>query len=375
MKRRVQLMNPAAQHEALKVDIDAAVSRVLSSGVYVNGPHVAAFEHEFAEYTGACHAIGVGNGTDALRIALTALNVGPGDEVITVANSFIATAEAIVHVGATPVFIEVDKHTALMDVHRLADAITEKTAAIIPVHLYGRPVDMDVVMDIAGAHGIAVIEDACQAHGAIYKGRPVGSLGDLACFSFYPTKNLGAMGDGGAVTTCSGELAERVRLIANHGSSKKYHHDIVGWNSRLDEIQAAVLSTKLATLTAGNQRRTAIAERYRSQLGDLEGLSLIPQDDYGVTSVFHLFVVRSADRDKLARELSARGVETGVHYPVAIHQQQAFSDHYRHWVLPQSEKWAAQCLSLPIYPELSDADVDFVCEQIKSVLATVASSN
>lgn len=366
---KVPLMNTVAEHGAHRMDIEAVVAEVLNTGDYVNGPRVAAFEQEFAEYCDACHAIGVGNGTDALRIALSALNVGPGDEVVTVSHSFIATVEAIVHVGATPVFVEVGADDATMDVHRLADAITDKTAAIVPVHLYGRPVDMDAVMDVASAHGIAVIEDACQAHGATYKGRRVGSLGDIGCFSFYPTKNLGAAGDGGAITTCSGELAERIRLIANHGSAVKYQHEIIGWNSRLDELQAAILSIKLRKLDAENERRSQIAHRYMHNLQGINDLLLPAQADEENTNVYHLFVVRHKQRDSLSQELNRRGVGTGVHYPTAIHQQQAFSDHYRHWVLPVSEAWAAQGLSLPMYPQLTDAEVDFVCEQTRQAVA------
>jgi dTDP-4-amino-4,6-dideoxygalactose transaminase len=363
---QIPLVDLHAQYDPLKEEILAALAEVLDGMNLFLGPQLSAFEQEFAEFSQCAHGIGVSNGTDALELALRAVGVGPGDEVITQPNSFIATSEAISATGATPVFVDVSAKTATLDPSLLEGAITSKTKAIIPVHLYGRPADMDAIMSVAQGRGITVIEDACQAHGALYHGRRAGSLGDLACFSFYFSKNLGAYGEGGAVTTNKAELAERVRLYRDHGSRVRYEHEVVGRNARLDEMQAAILRIKLRHLERWNEARRAHAKRLNDGLGATSVEAPVPggPDTY---EVFHLYVVRHPQRDQLRECLAEHGVATGVHYPRPIHLQPAYASlGYRAGSFPVTERLAAQSLSLPLYAELTDDQVRRIIGAVKA---------
>ena len=346
----------------------------LLGGHYVGGPAVTSFEREWASYCGADHAVGVGNGTDALRLTLTALGIGPGDEVVVPANTFIATAAAVVMAGAVPRFADVDDVTLLMTPHTLTAAITPRTRAVIVVHLFGQVPDMAGILATVHDAGICVIEDAAQAHGAEWDGRRAGSFGEAACFSFYPAKNLGAFGDGGAVVTSRPELADRVRTLANHGRSHgaaHHEHEFVGMNSRLDTVQAVALLAKLAFLDAWTQRRIALANRYRDLLSgkELKLTGVAPQARH----VYHLFVVRVARRDSVRAELARYGIETGVHYPLPCHLQPPLRQ-FADGPLPVAEKAASELLSLPMFPHLTDGQVDFVCEALSDVLQRMAAS-
>ncbi len=341
----------------------------LLGGGYIGGGAVTSFERDWAAYCGADYAVGVGNGTDALELTLTALGVGPGDEVIIPANTFIATAAAVVRAGAAPRFIDVSDDTLLMTPGTLAEAITPRTRAVIVVHLFGQVPDMPGILAAAGDAGVPVIEDAAQAHGAEWDGQRAGSFGDAACFSFYPGKNLGAFGDAGAVVTSRPELAERVRTLANHGRSAgtaHFEHDCVGTNSRLDALQAIVLSGKLAQLDTWTGRRIELATRYRALLGGtgLKLTGVVPLARH----VYHLFVVRVAGRDEVRAELARYGIQTGVHYPVPCHRQpplRRFADR----PLPVAERAAGQLLSLPMFPHLTEGQVGYVCEALGDVLS------
>jgi dTDP-4-amino-4,6-dideoxygalactose transaminase len=357
--------NPHAQYTSQKVEIDAAISRLLASGMYILGDEVRAFEKEFAAYLGAREAIGVGSGTEALHIALVACGVGRGDEVITVGHTAVATVAAIELAGATPVLVDIDPEHCTLDPELLDRAITRRTKAVIPVHLYGQPADLDAILSIARAHGLRVIEDCAQCHGAMYGDRRAGTLGDLGCFSFYPTKNLGAIGDGGAIVTSDSSLAERARLIREYGWAERYVSHIPGWNSRLDPLQAAILRVKLTRLDDDNARRQAIAERYDSGLADA-GL-VLPRRRVGSTHVFHLYVVRSEDRAELQSFLRDRGIGTLVHYPVPVHQQPAYATRVRvpHGGLRETERTAREVLSLPMFPELGQDEVRAVISAIR----------
>lgn len=341
--------------------IDQAVQRVIGSGRYVLGPELEHFEAEWAAYVGVEAAIGVGNGLDALRLILTGLGIGEGDEVIVPAHTFIATWLAVTATGATPVGVDVERDTGNMDPSGVLAAVTSRTAAVVPVHLYGNPADLDAINAIAERHGLAVIEDAAQAHGALRHSRRVGSLGHAAGFSFYPGKNLGAIGDAGAVVTDDPELAQRVRRLRNYGSTERYHHEIIGGNSRLDEIQAAVLSAKLAHLDAWNAARSRLAEIYLEGLRDAE--VTLPAVDPGSTPVWHLFVVRDENRDGLARTLHEQGIETLVHYPIPPHRSGAYREHVK-GSFPVAEEWARTCLSLPIGPAHRSNAVHAVVEAV-----------
>jgi dTDP-4-amino-4,6-dideoxygalactose transaminase len=360
---RVPMFDATAQYLVLKTEIDAAVGRVLGGGRYILGPEVEAFEEEFARYCGAAHAVGVGNGTEALALALLACGVGPGDEVLTAPNTSPFTALAITMTGARPAFADVDARSHTLDPARIEAALTERVRAIIPVHLYGQPADMGPILELARARGIRVVEDACQAHGARYDGRPAGSLGDIAAFSFYPTKNLGAVGDGGAVVTGDRALAERVRMLRDGGRIDRDRHAVRGMNSRLDELQAAILRVKLRHLDAWNDRRRHLAALYRRGLAnaDVE----LPWEAAYAHHVYHLFVIRSAERDGIRRRLAANGIDSLVHYPIALHEQEAFRDlGYVRGTFPRAEQGAASVLSLPIFPQLTDAQVERVCRVI-----------
>ena len=351
----------------LGTDLEEAVLQVLRSGQYIGGAQLNAFEDAFATSVDTSHAVGCNSGTDALILALRALEIGPGDEVITCSFSFFATAEAISAVGATPVFVDVDPATYLIDLDRIEAAITPATKALMPVHLFGRPVDMTRLMAIAEAHRLNVVEDCAQATGARWNGQPVGSFGDVGCFSFFPTKNLGAAGDGGAATTNDAGLAQTMRELAVHGMPKRYLHTALGYNSRLDAIQAAVLNVKLPHLADWVRRRSAIAARYREQLAGLQGLSL-PSDDPGHS--WNQFVVRiNTDRDAFKQILQDSGVSTIIYYPIPIHSQPAYA-HLRQQTgpLPITEQLCQQVLSLPIFPELTDQQQQTVIETLRKLL-------
>lgn len=357
--------NPKAQYESHKAEIDEAVRRVLDKGRYIFGEEVSAFEREFAAYIGVSHGIGVGSGTEALHVALKACGVGPDDEVITVSHTAVATVSAIDLVGARPVFVDINPDYCCINPALIEQKITNATKAIIPVHLYGQPAAMDEVMTIARSHGIKVIEDCAQAHGAILEGKRVGSIGDIACFSFYPTKNLGAMGDGGMVVTSDDDLAKRCRLLREYGWAERYVSHIAGWNSRLDEVQAAILRVKLRFLDGDNDRRSRIASAYNSRLAgfDLQ----LPAVRENARHVYHLYVIRHNRRNALQEYLTKLGIGVLVHYPVPVHLQPA----YRHTMrlagtLEETEKAASEVLSLPIFPELKLDEVDAVIRAIRN---------
>jgi dTDP-4-amino-4,6-dideoxygalactose transaminase len=367
MNDPIPFVDLKAQYEPLKGEIQAAWEDALTSMRLFLGPNVQAFEKDFAAFCGVTEAIGVGDGTTALHLALRACGIGQGDEVITVSHTFIATAEAILLAGARPVFIDINPATFTMDVTQIETAITPRTRAILPVHLYGQCADMDPILEIASRHGLVVIEDACQAHGASYKGRMAGSMGTLAAFSFYFSKNLGAYGEGGMVTTNDPALAHRVRMMRDHGSEKRYYHEILGINGRLDELQAAVLRIKLPHLSAWNEKRRQVASFYNQALSR-EGL-IAPQEAPGNCHVYHLYVVRTDNREGLRARLAEQNIGTGIHYPVPIHLQKVFANtEFAHGSLPITEQVTDQILSLPIYPELSRTQAERVVAEVLRAL-------
>ncbi len=373
MSERVQVpvVDLKAEYAALKSEIDAAVGRVLASGLYIGGPEVEGLETEFAGLCGVAHAVAVGSGTDALRFALLAAGIGPGDEVVTSPFSFIAATEAISQAGAQLVLADIDPATFNLDPAAVEKAVTRRTKAIVPVHLYGHPADIDPILDSARRHRLVVIEDACQAHGARYKDRPVGSLGEVGCFSFYPTKNLGAMGEGGIVTTSRADIAARIHRLRDHGQSDKYVHAEEGYNGRLDALQAAILRVKLKRLGAWNERRRSLAERYRSGLRDLAGRGALtlPAEAPWARHVYHLFAVRVPGPERVRQALQARGVATGRHYPLPLHLQPCYAGRgWREGSFPQAEQAAKEVLTLPLYPEMTDGQLDAVCEALRAVL-------
>jgi dTDP-4-amino-4,6-dideoxygalactose transaminase len=350
-------------------EINGAIREVIESAAFAGGPFVARFEEDFAAFCDSRYAVGVGSGTEALWFALLAMGVGPGDEVITVPNSFMATAEAITYCGAKPVFVDVDERTYTMDPAGLYRVVTARTKAIIPVHLFGQPADMDPILQFARKHGLFVVEDAAQAHGAVYKGRRVGTLGDAACFSFYPGKNLGALGEAGAVVTNSDELQERVRILRDHGQIRKYHHTMVGWNGRMDGIQGAVLRIKLRHLERGNQLRRSHATYYDAALQSIEEV-VTPFRAANALHVYHIYAIRVRDRDELMRQLADKGIGSGVHYPVPIHLQEAYrSLRYGPGAFPIAERCAREFVSLPMFPELTSAQLEVVIQGVKEAVA------
>jgi dTDP-4-amino-4,6-dideoxygalactose transaminase len=364
------LQSPAPD---IQRDLHVALQRVLDSGWYILGHELERFEEEFAAYCTVQHCIGVGSGTEALHLALKACGIQAGDEVITVSHTFIATALAITWAGARPVFVDVDRDTYTMDPRQLEQAITSKTRAIVPVHLYGQCADMDPIMHLANKHGLWVIEDAAQAHGATYKGHKAGSIGNIGCFSFYPTKNLGACGDAGAVTTNNPELATKVRLLRNYGQTEKYCHPTIGYNSRLDEVQAALLRVKLPHLNAWNAERRRLASLYHSFL---TADTHTPVERSESEHVYHLYVIRTSQRDQLRAYLNTRQISTLIHYPIPIHCQQAFQylnvDSAR---LPVTEEVATKVLSLPLYPGMPDEAVHAVGTAIWEFFCTDSKLN
>lgn len=359
-QKAVPFLDLAVQYRALKDEIDAAITPIFEQTSFVLGPAVSAFETSFAAYCEAKHCVALHSGTAALHLALMAVGIKPGDEVITAANTFIATVEAVSYCGATPRLVDVDRHTSNIDCSLVEAAINERTKAIMPVHLYGQPAAMTELAAIARKHNLKLIEDASQAHGARFDDKPVGSFGEGACFSFYPGKNLGAAGEGGAFVTNDDELAETVRLLRNHGSSVKYHHEIIGHNFRLDSIQAAILSVKLPHLNDWNEKRRAICERYDQAITGLTGLVPVKMDRRAL-SARHLYVLETADRAVVERVLKEANIASGIHYPVPVHLQPAYSGlALREGAFPQSEALCRSIISLPLYPELSESDQDRV---------------
>jgi dTDP-4-amino-4,6-dideoxygalactose transaminase len=364
----IPFLDLGAAYRELQTEIDAAVARTLASGYYIGGPEVEAFEAEFASYCGATQAIGVANGLDALHLALRAMDVGPGDEVIVPSNTYIATWLAVSQCGATPVPVEPDERTFNIDPALIEAAITPRTKVILPVHLYGQPADMDPILAIARKHGLRVLEDGAQAHGARYKGQRLGAHGDAVAWSFYPGKNLGAMGDGGAVTTNDAQLADRLRVLRNYGSRVKYVNEVQGYNSRLDPLQAAILHVKLAHLDDWNARRRVIAQLYQAGLTG-SGLTLPHVPDWA-EPVWHLYVVQHPQRDALQQALTDAGVGSLIHYPIPPHRQQAYAQAaWEKGAFPLAEHMAAQVLSLPTGPTMPESDVEQVIEAVKANLA------
>ena len=364
----IPLVNLRAQYDPLKDEILSGIGQVLEGMHLFLGENVQALEKEFAQFCGARHGIGVCDGTAALQIILRAMDIGPGDEVITVSHTFIATVEAIVLVGARPVFVDIDPHSYLMDVGQVEARITPRTKAILPVHLYGQTVDMDPLLQLAARHGLRVIEDACQAHGAAYQGRRAGSLGDAAAFSFYYSKNLGAYGEGGFITTSDDELARRMRMIRDHGSERRYYHDLIGFNGRLDEIQAVVLRAKLPHLESWNEVRRGHAAFYNQLLRDTPAVT--PVECPGNRHIYHLYVIRVPRRDDLQAFLKERGIFTGIHYPVPVHLQPSM----KHLGLlngdfPITRRVVGEALSLPMFAELTGEEIETVAAAIKEFYA------
>ncbi|TFB12831.1 DegT/DnrJ/EryC1/StrS family aminotransferase [Candidatus Marinimicrobia bacterium MT.SAG.4] len=359
------------QYLTIKEDIDEAISNVLNRGWFILGEELRTFEEEFASYCNAKYGIGVGSGTEALHLSLVACGVEPGDEVITVPNTAVPTVSAISCAGAIPAFVDIDPNTYTMDPSKLEDYLkkrstTRKAKAVIPVHLYGYPVDMDPILEIARRYGLKVIEDACQAHGAEYKNQKVGSLGDAGCFSFYPSKNLGAYGDGGMIVTNDRDLAKRIRMLRNYGQENRYHHNIKGFNSRLDEIQAAILRVKFRYLDRWNERRRQIAKIYDQATASSEIKKPIEMDY--AKHVYHLYVIRTKNREEIQQDLLNNGIETIIHYPIPIHLQEAYKDlKLKESKFPHAELHAIECVSLPVYPELSDSEVQYICDVISGL--------
>lgn len=359
----VKFVDLSYQNDRVQAEVDSQFAEIMASSAFIGGRHVAEFEHNFSNYIGTRHAIGMANGTDALHLALRACGLGPGDEVITAANTFIATTEAISAAGASIVLVDMDPESYTIDVSRIEEVITSKTKAIMPVHLYGQPADMATIMEIAGRHNLRVIEDASQAHGAMYGGWRVGSIGDIGCFSCYPGKNLGAFGDAGVVVTNDDFLADRLRLLANHGSRTKYHHEIEGWNSRLDTLQAAVLNAKLPHLDRWNEERRDVAALYETLL---EGTNVHTPRIVNEDHVWHLYVVEVESRDGVVAMLAEEGVTASVHYPNPLHLLPAYRHlGLREGLFPATERAARRIVSLPMYPGLEPAQIEHVADVLR----------
>lgn len=363
----IPLVDLKAQYNTIKPDIDAAIARVIERTQFIMGSEVRDFEREFADFCRVKHCIGTASGTAAIHLALFVAGIGAGDEVITTTFTFTATAEAICHAGAKPVFVDIDPETYNLDPDAVERAITLRTKAIIPVHLYGLPAEMDALLEMAKRHNLFVLEDAAQAHGAEYRGTRIGNLGHAAIFSFYPGKNLGAYGDAGAIVTNDDQFANHARMLSDHGRTDKYTHTEVGFGYRLDSMQAAILRAKLPHLEAWNETRRAHAARYRELLGGLD--LTLPYEPEHVKAVYHMFAIRVAERDTVAERLKAKGVATGVHYPIPLHIQPAYANlGYKQGDLPISEAVAAQELSLPMYPELTDEQMQTVAGALKEIV-------
>ncbi len=368
---KVPFVDLKAQHRPLRPLIDRAIAEVIESAAFAGGVFVEDFEKDFARACQTSYAIGLGSGTEALWLTLLASGIGPGDEVITVPMSFMATAEAITYAGATPVFVDVDPRTYTMDPTLLYRAITPRTKAIIPVHLFGQAADMDPILAFARTHNLLVIEDAAQAHGALYRGKAAGSLGHAGCFSFYPGKNLGAFGEAGAVVTNDHQLAQKLRTLRDHGQARKYYHELIGWNCRMDGIQAAVLRIKLQSLEGWNTTRRQRAARYSQKLRGLEGEVRLPFEADYAFAVYHIYAIRVRERDEVIGFLRKNGVECGIHYPCPIHLQHAYRNlGYREGDFPIAEQLAREFISLPISAEITDDQVDYVVDQVEAALST-----
>ena len=361
----IQFVDLRKQYAPFKGEILSGIEKVLDGMQLFLGENVQQLEKEFAQFCDAAHGIGVSDGTSALHIILRAMDIGPGDEVITVSHTFIATGEAIVLAGAKPVFVDIDPSTYLMDVSQVEEKITPRTKAILPVHLYGQTADMDPLLKIASKHGLRVIEDSCQAHGAEYKGRKAGTLGDAAAFSFYYSKNLGAYGEGGFISTNNSELAAKIRMLRDHGSGIRYHHDLIGLNARLDEIQAVVLRAKLPYLAEANKKRREYARLYNELL---KGTPVITPSELPDNSpVYHLYVIRTPKRDELQAWLKRQEIFSGIHYPIPVHLQKAMDFlGYRQGDFPATEQAASQILSLPMYAELDGSEINHVAEAVQA---------
>jgi len=360
----IPLVDLNLQYKSIKDEIAVALEEVLDTSDFIGGSFVERFEKLFGPFCQTKHAIGVDNGTGALRMALLGLGIGPGDEVITTANTYIATAEAISFCGATPVFVDIDKDTFNINHTLIENAITSKTKAIIPVHLYGQMANMDPIMEIATSHNLTVVEDACQAHGAEYKGSRAGSIGDAGCFSFYPGKNLGAYGDAGAVTTNNSELSVFIKMFQDHGQKKKYYHSLIGCNGRMDGFQGAILSVKIKYLEEWTRARIRNAQLYNELLDDIDDI-IIPQKIDYCRHVYHIYAIRVTDRDRKLDSLAAQGINCGIHYPIPIHLQAAY-EHlgYTRGAFPESEAAAESVLSLPMFPELTEKQIQYIADSL-----------
>jgi dTDP-4-amino-4,6-dideoxygalactose transaminase len=368
---RIPYLDLKSQYQSIKPEIDAAIARVLDSSQFVLGSEVAGFEQEFAAYCGAAECIAVNSGTSALHLALLAAGVGPGDEVITVPYTFVASVAAVTYAGARPVLVDIDPHSFTMDVAAIEASITPRTKAILPVDLYGQPADMEPIMEIARRHRLTVIEDAAQAHGAKHKGRPVGSIADLTCFSFYPTKNLGAYGEGGAVTTNNAEFARSIRMLRDWGQDRKYHHVMRAFNYRMEGFQGAILRVKLRYLEQWTEARRAAVAKYNQLLADSPVER--PKEMAWARHVYHVYTLRTEERDALQAALLAEGIQTAIHYAVPVHLQPAYADlGYGKGAFPQSEAAAEQVLSLPLYPELSEQAITQVASAVKKAASRKA---
>lgn len=374
----VPFVDLKTQYKQIEHEVLPMITEAMANGAFIGGPQVLNFEAEFAEFCDSTYCTGVNSGTDALRFALMAVGVGPGDEVITVPHTFIATTEAISQVGATPVFVDIDEQTYNLDPNKLDEylksrnrqsAIGNRIRAVIPVHIYGQPADMDPIVEIARDHNLAVVEDACQAHGALYKGRKAGSLSTVGCFSFYPGKNLGAYGEGGAIVTQDEETANKIRMLRDHGQAKKYFHDMEGYNGRLDAIQAGVLRIKLKRLSDWNQSRREHAALYNELLSGTDGITL-PFEANFARSVYHLYVILLDDREGLQTFLGDKGIATGLHYPLPLHLQKAYEHlDYKEGSFPVTEKVAKTLISLPMFPELNREQIEYVAASIKQFIS------
>lgn len=367
---KVPFLDLKVQYNSLKAEITVALQEVMDNTAFAGGKFVAQFENNFANYCQTDFAIAVNSGTSALWLALLALGIGEGDEVITVPSTFIATAEAISFCGAKPVFVDIDDKTYNMNPELIEPAITGKTKAIIPVHLFGQPADMDPILAIAKKYGLNVIEDACQAHGAEYKGKRAGSMGDAGCFSFYPGKNLGAYGEGGAVITNKIEIYEKIGMLRDHGQSKKYYHAMIGWNARMDGFQGAILNVKLKSLELWNQARRNNAMLYNKLLNNVQGVVIPKEADYA-KHIYHVYAIRVQNRDELMKFLVEKDIYTGIHYPIPVHLQEAYQFlGLGEGSFPVAEKCANEFISLPMFPELADEQIEYITAQIKQFMTS-----
>lgn len=364
----IPMVDLKQQYNTLKHEIDAALFDTLEATQFILGPNVQTFEQEVAEYLGVSHAIGVASGTDALHLALAAEGISEGDEVITTAFTFIATAEAICYLGAKPVFVDIDPKTFNIDMNQVEQAITHKTKAVVPVHLFGQPADMNALTTLCENKNIKIIEDCAQSFGAHINNKMTGSFGDFGAFSFFPSKNLGCYGDGGLVTTSNASAANELRVLRNHGSRERYHHNIIGYNSRLDEIQATILRIKLKHIDDYNTQRRRVAHRYSAALSDIDSRIETPFEDKGGLHIYHQYTLLHDQRDKIMQTLQKQNVACAIYYPIPLHKQEVFQQDYASVQLPVTESVASRCLSLPIYPELNDQKIDYIVSVVNSAI-------